>query len=836
MKKTGIAILLAALLFGQTAAAAVYEGQVQETEIQTEAYEAVQAPAEDRETELILPGGTDEEQEIGEEGSRETETTEAETDPASATEPADDFILSIEVSNPETEQNEQNAEVVEVGPEEISESGDVDQASAGSSSSRMRRARSRVAYQDGYGEQLSDDMAVLYRNMKAAWVDAGSMQEVWFRVPDAQEEKEAHSFWIYPEQKEDGTWSNNLAKNEEYQRLTRAVVQQAYDAFIYDYPEAFWLGSCSYTVSYQPSSNAYKNGEPVVCYLRSIKVKPNERYAGAGDPAEIAAFQQAVEQTAAEIKETLSDQPDRYEQVLAIHDYLCTHVSYKENSYAHTAAGVFLKNREVVCEGYAKAFKILCGRFGIPAVLIPGGALKSNGTREGHMWNYVQMEDGFWYMLDTTWDDQKTYISRKYFLSGGEEKGFTGNTIAVERQELYTNFSKSEYSVNFALPVLSDQGYSARHSSANPHAHSWQEWQRTAGTCIEEGRIVFGCTVSGCTARKTEVLEKSDHVYGEYQPDGNATCLADGTKTRVCSVCKARETVTDPGSATGHKYGAYQPDGNATCLADGTKTRVCSVCKAQETVADPGSATGHKYGAYQPDGNATCLADGTKTRVCSVCKAQETVADPGSATGHKYGAYQPDGNATCLADGTKTRVCSVCKARETVRDPGSRLVPTGSLSQKKIRLQYRQSTSAVKVSGLAKGDFVQTWKSSRPSVASVSSKGKITAKKKSGSAKVSAYLASGKILTVTVIVQKKAVKTTALRDVPKRLTLRRGRTVKLQPTRLPVTSKEKITYKSANTRIAKVSKKGVITGKKAGTVKITVRSGRKKAVVTVKVK
>lgn len=61
----------------------------------------------------------------------------------------------------------------------------------------MRRARSRVAYQDGYGEQLSDDMAVLYRNMKAAWVDAGSMQEVWFRVPDTQEEKEAHSFWIY---------------------------------------------------------------------------------------------------------------------------------------------------------------------------------------------------------------------------------------------------------------------------------------------------------------------------------------------------------------------------------------------------------------------------------------------------------------------------------------------------------------------------------------------------------------------------------------------------------------------------------------------------------------
>ena len=36
MKKTGRAILLAALLFGQTAAAAVYEGQVQEDDPEVE--------------------------------------------------------------------------------------------------------------------------------------------------------------------------------------------------------------------------------------------------------------------------------------------------------------------------------------------------------------------------------------------------------------------------------------------------------------------------------------------------------------------------------------------------------------------------------------------------------------------------------------------------------------------------------------------------------------------------------------------------------------------------------------------------------------------------------
>lgn len=52
------------------------------------------------------------------------------------------------------------------------------------------------------------------------------------------------------------------------------------------------------------------------------------------------------------------------------------------------------------------------------------------------------------------------------------------------------------------------------------------------------------------------------------------------------------------------------------------------------------------------------------------------------------------------------------------------------------------------------------------------------------------------------------------------------------------TANKKVTYKSSNKKIATVSKKGVITGKKAGTAKITVASAKnskKKAVVTVKV-
>lgn len=58
----------------------------------------------------------------------------------------------------------------------------------------------------------------------------------------------------------------------------------------------------------------------------------------------------------------------------------------------------------------------------------------------------------------------------------------------------------------------------------------------------------------------------------------------------------------------------------------------------------------------------------------------------------------------------------------------------------------------------------------------------------------------------------------------------------LKPVILPLTSTEKITYKSSNKKVATVSAKGVIAAKKKGTATITVKSGKKsvKCKVTVK--
>ena len=58
----------------------------------------------------------------------------------------------------------------------------------------------------------------------------------------------------------------------------------------------------------------------------------------------------------------------------------------------------------------------------------------------------------------------------------------------------------------------------------------------------------------------------------------------------------------------------------------------------------------------------------------------------------------------------------------------------------------------------------------------------------------------------------------------------------LAPILTPITTQQKVTYKTSNKKVFTVSKKGLLTAKKKGIAKITVQSGSKKVVVTVKVK
>ena len=153
------------------------------------------------------------------------------------------------------------------------------------------------------------------------------------------------------------------------------------------------------------------------------------------------------------------------------HDFLCKELTYNSDSlttgdlYPHTYVTAFVgygdkKEKSVVCEGYAKAFKVLCDKVGIPCVLVSGQGVTSSGAG-AHMWNYVQMEDKQWYLVDATWDDQDTSLYYTYFLAGNNTIGFDTTVGAEHIAEPISNNSDSgqDLGITFAYPVLAENAY-----------------------------------------------------------------------------------------------------------------------------------------------------------------------------------------------------------------------------------------------------------------------------------------------------------------------------------------------------------------------------------------
>ena len=111
-----------------------------------------------------------------------------------------------------------------------------------------------------------------------------------------------------------------------------------------------------------------------------------------------------------------------------------------------------------------------------------------------------------------------------------------------------------------------------------------------------------------------------------------------------------------------------------------------------------------------------------------------------------------------------------------------------------------------------------TWSSSNKKVATVDKNGKVTAKK-AGTATITVKSANGKKATCKVTVPSITLKST-------KATLKVGKStpIKVKET---YPKKEKVTYKSSNTKVATVNSKGKVVGKKAGkaTITVTTKSG-----------
>ncbi len=172
-----------------------------------------------------------------------------------------------------------------------------------------------------------------------------------------------------------------------------------------DYPQHFWLDA-EYII--QTSNGTVLNYKPkyrhIPYFVKHAKIKLQEKT-------------DAIMPLIAQCKTDL-------EKEKFIHDYLAENVKYYSGDHnnSHNTNSIYgiygaLIDGVAVCEGYSKAFQYLCYQAGIPCLFVTGDSVVPNSeTNEtvAHSWNIVKL-DGKYYNVDSTWDDQSSFLFYTYF-------------------------------------------------------------------------------------------------------------------------------------------------------------------------------------------------------------------------------------------------------------------------------------------------------------------------------------------------------------------------------------------------------------------------------------
>ena len=614
-------------------------------------------------------------------------------------------------------------------------------------------------YTDSYGAQLDGNAKALYDLLVQNYVVNYSQYldsvDFPFEFPNTI---------TFEAVVEDGSFQR---KGESYVQATddvKTAIQAASDAFSYDYPQAFWFRGSNY--GYRVS--CVRDGSSSTGYrgiFKNFTFKPANREISENAHTRMGDFMDGVQSAVAELNEQTLGM-DMEQKIKRIHDYICQRVTYRNDNtlWVHSAASLFLDaDPAFVCEGYAKSMKIFCYYMGINCACVSGTARgTSSGTPGAHMWNYVQMDDGNWYLVDATWDDVGTPPSSRYLLVGRSTKG-QYITIGEERVE-YTSFSTTSAETAgpvFILPVLAEESYADNKGKNEPTVTSAPTVTPTAAVSAEP------TPTASVTPTPTVSAEPTPTVSVEPTPTASVTPTptVSAEPTPIVSV-KPVPTVSV----------APAPTVSAEPTVSVKPVPTVSVAPTPTVSAEP-------------------------TLTVSVKPTPTVSAGP-----------------TPIASAEPAPTVSVAPI------PTATPTPTTTTLTLRIKQTYKS------------GGKIKSVRTTNKKIAKVDKKGKITGKK-AGKATVTITYTNGSRRIFQVKVQKGIVKTTAV-SVNKRniILAKKGKSFQLKVTLTPVTSQQKVTYKSSNSKVAAVNSKGKIVAKKKGTATITVKSGNKKITCKVKVK
>ena len=666
---------------------------------------------------------------------------------------------------PEVENEDLNGFQAEISTEEndrieAEESGEIiSGAIAGDSVDSGISLFSLDYYTDSYGAQLDGNAKALYDLLVQNYVVDYSQYldsvDFPFEFPDTI---------TFEAVVEDGSFQR---KGESYVQATddvKTAIQAASDAFSYDYPQAFWFRGSNY--GYRVS--CVRDGSSSTGYRGTFKnfpFKPANREISENAHTRMGDFMDGVQSAVAELNEQTLGM-DMEQKIKRIHDYICQRVTYRNDNtlWVHSAASLFLDaDPAFVCEGYAKSMKIFCYYMGINCACISGTARgTSSGTPGAHMWNYVQMDNGNWYLVDATWDDVGTPPSSRYLLVGRSTKG-QYITIGEERVE-YTSFSTTSAETAgpvFILPVLAEESYADNKGKNEPTVTVVPTVTPTAAVSAEPTPTVSAEPTPTVSAEPTPTVSVKPAPTVSAEP------------TPTVSVKPAPTVSVAPTPTVSMKP-------VPTVSAEPTPT--ASVAPTPTVSAEP-------------------------TPTVSVKPIPIVSAEP-----------------TPTASVAPIPTVSVTPIPTATPVPTATPTPTTTTLTLRVKQNYKS------------GGKIKSVRTTNKKIVKVDKKGKITGKK-AGKATVTITYTNGSRRIFRVKVQKGIVKTTSV-SVNKRniILARKGKSFQLKVTLTPVTSQQKVTYKSSNSKVAAVNSKGKIVAKKKGTATITVKSGNKKITCKVKVK
>ncbi len=505
-----------------------------------------------------------------------------------------------------------------------------------------------------------------------------------------------------------------------------------------------------------------------------------------------------------------SKESSAYNKAAAVYDYVCSNVKYVDDNRLNDNSDTLkytayeaLMNGEAVCQGYAVLIYRLMRECGIPCRIVTG-----IGNGGPHAWNIIKIGSSYYY-ADATWDSTlvRNYESINvrecpYFLRGSRDfDEFLSNGLTLSNGSRITGAGTGH---ELDTAVIGGSSLSAYAVSLEKYDPSASETESETETNTESE------TETETTATETETETETTVTESETTPaeTESETLPSETTPTESESETKSSESEAE----------------------SETETVTESETTATESETLPTETT-------PTEAQSETTKQTERTEQSETTKQSETVKQSETQPAqhvHSWRKWTTTAAATVAHAEQQQRVCTA--GHIETRSVGSKLTPTIQVNASRITLKTKQSTSKLQVSGLAAGDSVQSYQSSNTKIFTVARNGKITAKSKAGTAKLTIELASGLKKTVTVKVQKKAVATTKITGVPKKLTLQIKSSQILKPVLAPITSVEKITYKSSNKKVASVNSKGKISAKKKGKAVITVKAGKKTVKCTVTVK